>query len=272
MITRILVGLMLGGVIVGSLFLPPWGTAALFWCWGVLAVWEERKALLTAGHRPVTWPTFAVMVLSVPAYLLVGLRSIPSVIVFAVVIMCATVMFRKEPKLTDLNMSILPLWSVAIPGLMLILICAIPNENVRRVYLFLVFAVSVLGDTFALFFGKAFGKRKPCPGVSPKKTIAGFMGGFAGAVASAMLIAAISYHICNEAEIALLPNWWEFAMLGVVGSVMSQLGDLLASLVKRHCGIKDFSGVFPGHGGLLDRADSVIMMAVVIFCFLLIKI
>ena len=78
-------------------------------------------------------------------------------------------------------------------------------------------------------------------------------------------------HCWNEAEIALLPNWFEFAALGVIGSVVSQLGDLLASLVKRHCGIKDFSGAFPGHGGLLDRADSVIMMAVVVFCFLLFK-
>lgn len=170
MIMRILVGIVLGGIIIGSLFLPGWGTAILFWCWGVLAVWEERKALLTAGHRPVTWPVFAVLVLSVPAYLFAGLRAIPPVIVSAVVVMCATVMFRKEPTLTDLNMSILPLWSVAMPAMMLISLCAIPNGNVRRVYLFLTFAVSVLGDTFALFVGKAFGKRRPCPGVSPKKT------------------------------------------------------------------------------------------------------
>ena len=61
------------------------------------------------------------------------------------------------------------------------------------------------------------------------------------------------------------------ALLGLVGGVAGQMGDLFASLVKRHCGIKDFSNLFPGHGGMLDRLDSILFMAVVMICYRLLQ-
>ena len=66
---------------------------------------------------------------------------------------------------------------------------------------------------------------------------------------------------------AVLPEWWHYVLLGLIGGVAGQLGDLFASLIKRHCGIKDFSNLFPGHGGMLDRLDSVLFMAIIIFCY-----
>ena len=66
-------------------------------------------------------------------------------------------------------------------------------------------------------------------------------------------------------------GWWQYALLGLVGGVAGQMGDLFASLVKRHCGIKDFSNLFPGHGGMLDRLDSILFMAVVMICYRLLQ-
>ena len=63
--------------------------------------------------------------------------------------------------------------------------------------------------------------------------------------------------------------WWHYLLLGIVGGAIGQIGDLFASLVKRHSGIKDFSNLFPGHGGMLDRLDSVLFMSVLMYCYLL---
>ena len=63
------------------------------------------------------------------------------------------------------------------------------------------------------------------------------------------------------------PPLWANLLIGLIGSVAAQFGDLLASMVKRYCKVKDFGSLFPGHGGMLDRMDSILFAAVVIFCF-----
>ena len=84
---------------------------------------------------------------------------------------------------------------------------------------------------------------------------------------AAVIVWAIAGAICNAPTLAKLPTWWEYLLLGVFGGIVGQIGDLFASLVKRHSGIKDFSNLFPGHGGMLDRLDSVLFMAVLVYCF-----
>ena len=129
-------------------------------------------------------------------------------------------------------------------------------------------ALPLLGDTFALFIGTAVGGKKLCPPVSPHKTVAGSIGGMAGSMLAALLVYLIARWTCNEATLAKLPTFPAYLMLGFLGGVVGQIGDLFASLVKRHSGIKDFSNLFPGHGGMLDRLDSVLFMAVLVYCYL----
>ena len=176
-------------------------------------------------------------------------------------------------------MSALPLLTVALPGLALVALSLIdpyawhvasnpmPLHAVEVVILTITFAVPLMGDMMALFTGKAFGKRKFCPAVSPKKTVAGSIGGLAGSVLAAMVIFLLSQWLCNQETLNLLPSWWQYLLLGLAGGFTGQMGDLFASLVKRHCGLKDFSSIFPGHGGMLDRLDSTLFMAVLMYCF-----
>ncbi|MBR4081572.1 MAG: phosphatidate cytidylyltransferase [Clostridia bacterium] len=236
------------------------------------AVHEEYSALTLAGHRPVAWPTWLGMIVALPLTLTCGTKVIVPLMMTICILTTGCVLFRPQPKLEDAVMSVLPLLSVVLPGLCIIGVAMVEPKSLQVVLLCLLFCVPVMCDTMALFVGKAVGGPKFCPAVSPNKTLAGAIGGMAGALLAAIgtgIIAAIV--VQDPAARAMLPNWWEYLFIGLVGGVASQLGDLYASLVKRHCGVKDFSNLFPGHGGMLDRMDSVLFMAVVVFSYLLVR-
>jgi phosphatidate cytidylyltransferase len=121
-----------------------------------------------------------------------------------------------------------------------------------------------ISDVFAYLVGSLIGKHKLIPEVSPKKTVEGSIGGvvFAtGAMALYGYLVGLFTDILPFAT-ALKPNYLFLCIAGFVVSVISQLGDLLASVVKREYGIKDYGSIFPGHGGVMDRFDSIIAVSV----------
>ena len=122
------------------------------------------------------------------------------------------------------------------------------------------------GDTCAYFAGRAFGKHKLCPRVSPKKTVEGAVGGVLGTMLFGVIITVAYSVIADRTEAFTQSNigvsmYLIIALLGVVAAVLGIYGDLFASVVKRQCGIKDYGTIFPGHGGILDRFDSVMFIA-----------
>ncbi|MBR3767189.1 MAG: phosphatidate cytidylyltransferase [Clostridia bacterium] len=120
-------------------------------------------------------------------------------------------------------------------------------------FLLFAFFCCWLSDTFAFFTGKFFGKHKLAPVISPKKTIEGAIGGIVcTAILNVVLFLVFKYNFDLSAEIGLIT----VIISSVVLSVISIFGDLAASTVKRHHGIKDFGNILPGHGGVMDRFDS----------------
>jgi phosphatidate cytidylyltransferase len=119
----------------------------------------------------------------------------------------------------------------------------------------LVFIFSWISDTCAYFTGVFFGKHKLCPAISPKKTIEGSIGGMIG---SALLTLVFSYYWHGEVI-------WYYAGFGLAGSAISQAGDLIASMFKRQSNIKDYGKIIPGHGGILDRFDSILFVLPVVY-------
>ena len=111
-------------------------------------------------------------------------------------------------------------------------------------------------DTCALFAGMLFGKHKLAPVVSPKKTVEGAVGGVVGG-AVLVLIAALIMNALMGLEMPV----WAALVLGAAGAVLGEVGDLSFSVIKRQTGIKDYGHIFPGHGGVLDRFDSVLFVA-----------
>lgn len=127
----------------------------------------------------------------------------------------------------------------------------------KGIYYLGIIVISSWGcDAGAYFIGCKFGKHKLIPDVSPNKSVEGAIGGIAVSVALNLLYGFI-VKACGGAEI----NYLALAILGLVLSVVAMVGDLIASLIKREYGIKDYSNILPGHGGIVDRFDSVFPIA-----------
>ena len=134
-------------------------------------------------------------------------------------------------------------------------------ESVGQYVYLICFIGAWITDIFAYFAGCLFGKHKLIPEVSPKKTVEGSIGGIVFCILSMLLFGFIINRIAKD---TLSANYLVLAISGLFISVVSQIGDLTMSAVKRHYGIKDFGKIFPGHGGMLDRFDSVMAVAVVL--------
>ncbi len=138
------------------------------------------------------------------------------------------------------------------------------NEALYVIFLILGFAWG--GDSAAYFTGRMFGKHKLAPVVSPNKTVEGAVGGVLGSVLLGIIITAVHGMISKGNTIGglTLEHYLLVSALAVAASLLGILGDLFASSVKRQCGIKDYGYIFPGHGGILDRFDSVLFIAPVV--------
>ncbi len=130
----------------------------------------------------------------------------------------------------------------------------------------LIFVCAWSTDTFAYFTGYFLGKHKLIPHVSPKKTVEGAIGGVIGSILISIAYLAVTKNIMNIDDMNIWDNIYVHgAVIGLVGGICSQLGDLAASAIKRDTGIKDFGNIFPGHGGFMDRFDSVMFITPLIF-------
>ncbi|WP_457942302.1 phosphatidate cytidylyltransferase [Caproiciproducens sp. LBM24188] len=135
-------------------------------------------------------------------------------------------------------------------------------------YVIIAISSAWIADTGGYIGGSLFGKHKLCPNISPKKTVEGVIGGFVLNIAAMLvfgyLFGTVYYHN------SVVVFYQTLLIIGIFSTVMSVLGDLSFSLIKRSCHIKDFSEMIPGHGGILDRFDSVIFNAP--FIYLLVQV
>lgn len=146
----------------------------------------------------------------------------------------------------------------------------------RNAGIALMFVVPTLTDIFAFLVGSKLKGKKLCPSISPNKTVSGAIGGLLGGILGAGVVLLLTFlahkYSVNIFGLQMLTETWtstiiNFIMLGLFGSVFDQIGDLVASYIKRRSGIKDFSNVLPGHGGVLDRVDGFIFCGVFYYLY-----
>jgi phosphatidate cytidylyltransferase len=134
------------------------------------------------------------------------------------------------------------------------------DREVGAYIIALAFIISWVCDAGAYFTGVLFGKHKLIPEISPKKTVEGAIGG----IVIATLVYLLFGFVLDKLVDGMTVNYILLAVFGVLLSICSQLGDLVASLLKREYGVKDYGRVFPGHGGVMDRFDSTISVSAVL--------
>ena len=187
-------------------------------------------------------------------------NSLPALIIALVILFCYEVLNGKADVQRGIS-SFFGLMYVPIMLSFMLLFQYLPHG---MVYLAMVFIVAFVTDTFALVIGLMFGKKTLAPKISPKKTIAGAIGGIIFAI-----ISVIIYGLILKFYFKIDFPIWLCIVIGAVCSVAGQCGDLTASLIKRYTGIKDFGKCLPGHGGILDRFDSIIFILPVMYTFLI---
>ena len=267
MLQRSITAVFLIAFVTLMLWLGGWYFAAAAFVATALCIYEELRALTQGGHKPVWWTSFLSLAVSVPLVMLYNsVVIIPTLAVFSFCVLLQ-VMRREKPDLTDVMVSVLPMLTLVLPAMCIFGILVTDLKRLQVMLMTMVFAVAVGGDTFAFFTGRAIGGAKLCPVVSPHKTVAGAIGGFLGSVLCAWLVGHLfGVFLPSPAY----PPFWANLIVGAIGGVAGQVGDLFASMVKRHCGVKDFGNLFPGHGGMLDRMDSILFTAIIVYCYRLI--
>ncbi len=158
-------------------------------------------------------------------------------------------------KTSDASHAFAMLFYIIASFVSIVVLRYIPYGNI--IYL-MVFLIAWVSDGAAYFVGTFLGKHKLAPEISPKKTVEGAIGGVIFAIIGAIVFGVI----VSKVEPTLAPNYLRLALIGGVLSVIAQLGDLWASLIKREYGVKDYSNILPGHGGIFDRFDSVLAVCV----------
>lgn len=184
--------------------------------------------------------------------------AIPFILVICFIACMGYEVYNPEPKFLRAAVSVFFLIYVPI---MFGFIMMFENVLGGKLTIWMCFIAPFATDTFAYFGGRAFGKRKLTP-ISPNKTIAGSVIGF---ICCALLITGYGYILRSYYNIEL-PLYY-YTILGAIASIAGQIGDISASLIKRTYGVKDYGHILPGHGGILDRFDSVIFTIPIIYIF-----
>lgn len=205
-----------------------------------------------------------------PLWYFLGYKGILIALSLSICLALAVFTFKAEMELKDLLATI---FSLIYPMALVSLAFALSREFPCGGTFAISFAIflPVFSDTFAYLVGSTLGKRKLCPSISPKKTVAGAIGGLLGSVLCAVtffllfdLFAVIPVGYVTFSD-SVAVRAVVFVVLGIVGGVLAEIGDLAASRIKRTMNIKDFGNIFPGHGGVLDRLDSIMFTLVMFF-------
>lgn len=216
----------------------------------------EYNTALKIQAEPIVWIEYfscclIALIHVLPVEYLITIIGV-SLPVFILVLFLHTIISNNKINIVDISLTLFGICYIVLFLLFMPLLMSVDNGKLLIWYV--IFAAWGT-DTCAYIIGSKIGKHKFTE-ISPKKSIEGAIAGTLGSVLM-MVIYTVYLNTCRGMDI----NYFAITGIGIVLSILGQIGDLSASAIKRHVGIKDFGNIFPGHGGMLDRIDSVIFIA-----------
>jgi len=265
---RVLTAIPLLAVAAVMIWVPPLNQAffALVAVMAGLCAWEYHKLCAAKGLATKQVPGTILAALLSLAPMVYGLTGLTMAFFAATTLLIFLHLVQGSHSLDDFSATIFGLLYTGLFPAFFVLLHLTPLYGPGLVTML---AVAVgLSDTGAYFTGRAIGKRKLAPKVSPNKTWEGSVGGVVLAVVALIGWGVAARHLGWN----LAPAWplWVFAVTGAVLAVVSQIGDLLESMIKRDAGVKDSGAIFPGHGGALDRCDGFLLAGPALYCLLVV--
>jgi phosphatidate cytidylyltransferase len=211
----------------------------------------EFYTALKAKYKPIKFPSIMMVILLHYLYRESMFLYFKSGLVLYIVLLLVLYVSQEKYKIQDIAMTTFGMLYIGLLLYHVVLFTTLPSYF----YIGFIFIVSWGADTGAYFVGSFFGKRKLSPIISPNKSVEGAIGG--------MLMASILSVLWS---LYFEPSFLVFSiLLAVVGSIISIFGDLVASKIKREIGLKDYGKIMPGHGGVMDRFDSLILVTPVVY-------
>ncbi len=252
-------------LVLGLFILNTWFDITLLIAVSVLTAISSYEMLKNTGCIKSLALVLAAMLYS--GAMIFALRSYPIdpliiSVVYVLVVVCFAVFDHERTAGHQITMALaMPIVLAFAFSFVLDIIAS--TKSIGYFYFILLLNFSCVADIFAYFVGRAIGKHKLAPVVSPKKTIEGSVGGALGTVIGTVLICLVF-----EQLYTIDINWLAAILITPVLSIIGMLGDLFMSAIKRTYGIKDYGNIMPGHGGILDRVDSVLLVAPAFWVFL----
>ncbi len=244
------------------LFFPPWGISAAVGVFNVLAIMELLMVTGYLKHKGIL-ASALVFAAAEPFLMLFGNPGIAAAAVFLYALVLVILQIAYHGRLQVAETGFVFFVSLVVGGG---LSCAAYVRALPQglFYIILCFIIAWFCDIGAYFVGSLCGKHPLCPEISPKKTVEGFIGGVAVAVLASLLGAWIYDAACLPAGGPAM-RYWQVGLMALLLSPLSVLGDLFCSIIKRQTHVKDFGHVLPGHGGIMDRFDSLIFVAPAVY-------
>ncbi len=248
-------------------FGEPWFTI-LVAIWGLLAAFEFYRMVAASKVSPLTYFGLIWTLLFILSPHFDYATLTPLLLTSAVILSLIWLLLRRQKEGAFIG------WAWTIGGILYIgwllsYFVVLRGLDDGRNWVFLALFTTFASDTAAFFVGRALGKHRLAPRISPGKTWEGAVGGIIGAIILSLFF--------TLPKLFTIPNplylpgfsYWQAILLGLLVSVFGQLGDLVESLFKRNMGVKESSKLIPGHGGFLDRIDSVVFAGIVVYYYVL---
>ena len=248
----------------------------LFFAFMVIGAVEMVSVGRKSGFSPTILPLVVLGVAVYPLFFFFAATGILLAFIFSVLVALSCFLFKRDSlKTEDFLYTLLIL---IYPMLLTSVFFCVNHHEAGLWGILYILIVTLLSDAFALFAGCLFGKKKLMEDVSPKKTVAGAIGAFLGGLVGATIILllfdvfGVFKNFGNVGIIRLFDHYGSAIpitfVLAILCTSSAILGDLVASLIKRKMKVKDFGFILPGHGGVMDRLDSLLFVAPIVFLFL----